>query len=788
MSSTTRLSVPEGTNRLSNPSLRRRPRAWRCSLWIASLLGVLGMPGGVIAEENNADRPRATLNQLFGITPVLQLDQNLRADVAPNPDILKLLLEYQARDGSAQATWFRGHIDAFSAAPKTTIPDYARLVLDRFGVPASPRGIQKFGAVQTPKPALDWDKLPSLPLPLLTEPRAEEAGEPNAADKPVGSYEGNVTPLPRPTLPPSGEPPPTPPALSVLARYVFQTFLYQNRVLFEIPDADLRLGLPGLRLVSFNAGRYNMRLTYQQTAGPGVLHSGKTIVLLDPNWNVIGISRILLSEAKIKDILGRSGEPTLTRDQAVGRVLAMVQKVFGTTRVPQVTEATLGLESLRGLYSWKVRVVRADAYYSDFVVSMDAQTGALLNVADIVDRYTDALVSRWGYSSGDLTAPIRYVANSFYTRDNDTLVHDFFHVVNDNRNNGDPLHSCGETPQQTQTESAAYGTTSGSNYIRPSIRSDRNFSLWWPSEGSGTFGEAHVYYWGRWFMQWMKPALSALGVLPSSASNYPRALIIVNACEDGVGWHSSSFPVTTLNNVAEGINTIRLPERCRSTNANCAPGDYASSNSDNSYTFEGNAGYSVPGVVHHELNHFVMKRYFGIGAGLDCAAGEQLKYLHEGAAGRSLPQAYWHHYYGSGYAPTNQWRNYRHNQVAGRPHIDNASLNTLSDFYCADDPSAYSAGSVVHQAMWKFYHGIAVNGSTQSGIPRVSTDTDFLTLYYWAADLVSASTYQDRYEMANRVMEIMENHSALSSSGKQQWCDVWGVHELDNFIVGGYCS
>ena len=110
--------------------------------------------------------------------------------------------------------------------------------------------------------------------------------------------------------------------------------------------------------------------------------------------------------------------------------------------------------------------------------------------------------------------------------------------------------------------------------------------------------------------------------------------------------------------------------------------------------------------------------------------------------------------------------------MAGRPHIDNASLNTLSDFYCADDPSAYSAGSVVHQAMWKFYHGIAVNGSTQSGIPRVSTDADFLVLYYWAADLVSASTYQDRYEMANRVMEIMENHSSLSSSGKQAWCDV----------------
>ena len=84
--------------------------------------------------------------------------------------------------------------------------------------------------------------------------------------------------------------------------------------------------------------------------------------------------------------------------------------------------------------------------------------------------------------------------------------------------------------------------------------------------------------------------------------------------ETDLGWHSSSFPVTTLNSVAEGINTIRLPERCRSTNGSCAAGDYASSNSDNSYTFEGNGGYSVPGVVHHELNHFVMKRYFDVGS------------------------------------------------------------------------------------------------------------------------------------------------------------------------------
>lgn len=47
----------------------------------------------------------------------------------------------------------------------------------------------------------------------------------------------------------------------------------------------------------------------------------------------------------------------------------------------------------------------------------------------------------------------------------------------------------------------------------------------------------------------------------------------------------------------------------------------------------------------------------------------------------------------------------------------------------------------------------------------------------------------DRDEaIAKTLMEIMENHSNLSSSGKGDWCDVWAVHELDPFIVNSYCS
>ena len=75
-----------------------------------------------------------------------------------------------------------------------------------------------------------------------------------------------------------------------------------------------------------------------------------------------------------------------------------------------------------------------------------------------------------------------------------------------------------------------------------------------------------------------------------------------------------------------------------------------------------------------------------------------------------------------------------------------------------------------------------------SSMPRPATDRDFLVLTYWAAELVDASSYKDRYEMANKVMEIMELHSNLSSTGKGKWCEAWEHHELDTWINNSYCS
>ena len=90
--------------------------------------------------------------------------------------------------------------------------------------------------------------------------------------------------------------------------------------------------------------------------------------------------------------------------------------------------------------------------------------------------------------------------------------------------------------------------------------------------------------------------------------------------------------------------------------------------------------------------------------------------------------------------------------------------------------------------LWKIYHGIKVSGSTQSNMWRTATDTDFLILTYWASDLVASSTYKDRYEMANRVMEILDKYSNWSSSAKATYCTEWGKHGLRTYINDDYCS
>lgn len=716
----------------------------------------------------------------------------------PAPEIQEAVGLFMEEDPSASFSYFNGRVDSYSSRPKPQVPAYAVPVLQQLGLPWSPKPTRFLPpAAFGPRPSqnLDADLSRQLPFEL-------ESGNGSS------SSEGQDDPLPKnpelegvvyskPVLPPESLPPAPwqPPSDAVIARErvavkpILAGFLGEHEAVFELDPGQIEAELPGLQLQEYNHGRYARRAVFSQTLDGMPLIGGRTVVLFDHNWNVVNVSRMLVTPEKLAVPPG----PWIEQQEAEGMALQALEQLHGAVEGEwRLIASERGFEPVRGKVIWQVRWQKG---LEDDSVRLDATNGEILNISSHVDRFGDAKVRRWAYSNGALDSAFQVVSDDFYTRDDRTLVHDFFHLVNDERMGGDAQTTCDarfdadtSSGYHTNWTENAYDTTTGSSFVRPTRRSDRDFSLWSPAASSGTFGESNTYFWSRWFFQWLKPTFRDLGVLPSSAANYPRVLIVNNACLAFAGLHSSSFGVTTLGDVGEGTNVVRLPHLCRRGNPDCTP-----TGSSHTASCEGDGCYSSAGLIHHELNHFVMKRYFGIGSGIDCGAAEELKHLHEGAFGHTAPHAFWHNYYGIGYAPSDSAQLYRSAEVRGRPHTDSSSLNHLSDFPCIDDRDdddydPYKAGSVVHQALWKLYHGVKVNGSTTGSVVRPATDNDFLNIIYWAADLVAASTYKDRWEMANRVMQTVEMHSNLSSFQKGEWCDIWRTHGLDTFIWPSYCS
>jgi hypothetical protein len=272
-------------------------------------------------------------------------------------------------------------------------------------------------------------------------------------------------------------------------------------------------------------------------------------------------------------------------------------------------------------------------------------------------------------------------------------------------------------------------------------------------------------------------------------NNYTKALIIVNACQTGAGQFNGSFAVSTLDDAGENLGTIRLPERCRSGNPNCSAPSYADSESYDQYTYEGAGGYHFPGVIHHELNHFVLIDYFGVSNGLNCTLRNERQYFQEGGLGRTLAQVFWHNWYGVGYLPDTTDKLFQANDASGRVHdeTDGASFNQLSAFACGVD-SPYNSGGVVAQPMWEIYHGQKIDGAVRSGMGRPAQDLGMIKSAYYAADLASASAAQDRQEFANRFMEFWELFSTAQPITKENWCNAWAHHGVNTYINVNYCD
>lgn len=703
------------------------------------------------------------------------------------PEVMRAVEAFKSQDPAASFTFFQGHVDSFATSAKAEVPDYALATLKELGLSATSRTPRKLAApirAVKPRAARDLDAEATIALPFVpeTEPRTE--GQAPAQLDPVDQ-------------PPSGKVPPREvrdqprkdpdqmvswerPDAATLAREekaatpILLAFLDKHANVFNVRAQDVGATL---RPVGYQAGAYFRQATYQQAYGEGeTLLYGRTLVEFDVNWNVIGISRMIVTPAKLTlRTDARAGAGATDEAAAVRIASGVFPDKACAGHAPRRLRVERAVDAVRGRRVWDVELV-SDAGNCHWRTILDRATGEVLNVTDLVDRaFTDAQVNRWKFPSGDLFAPQQIVSTGVYTRNDRRLEHDFFYVMNDHRCEGDPEERCGDTGFATTWCARAHGSTSGSSFIRATRRSDRDFSSYFPGGASETFAETHTYFWARSFAQWLKPSLDAMGVLPGSASNYPRVLMITDACRSG-SVHNSSYDVTTEDNKGEGTNVIRLAHRnpAGSSNHNAA--------------CEGGGCFDNPSNIQHEMNHFFLKRYYDVGSDLDCGSAVQLKFTHEGILGTAVPQAFWHNYYGVGYNPSSTNKLYFSHSDTGRVHRNDSTRMTVGNFLCTnntDEP--YRAGRVVGQALWEFYHGVMVSGSSTSGTWYPSTDTDFNVLVYWAADLQAASTYKDRYEFANRVMEILDKHSNWSTEGKQDYCAIFDHHGLRTFIEDDYC-
>ena len=124
----------------------------------------------------------------------------------------------------------------------------------------------------------------------------------------------------------------------------------------------------------------------------------------------------------------------------------------------------------------------------------------------------------------------------------------------------------------------------------------------------------------------------------------------------------------------------------------CAASDYSAGKGGHYSSCDGTGCMATPSIIHHEINHYILAQFFGVGSSIDCSTGNQLGFLHEGTMGSVIPSAFWHHYYGVGYAPADTDRLFTSDEVRGRVHVSNATLLTVGGWKCSEHTTVTSDG------------------------------------------------------------------------------------------------
>lgn len=293
--------------------------------------------------------------------------------------------------------------------------------------------------------------------------------------------------------------------------------------------------------------------------------------------------------------------------------------------------------------------------------------------------------------------------------------------------------------------------------IHADVKPSRDFS----GQGDTAATEGNTYNWARSYMQFQKPALANLGLLASSAANYTKTLVVVNACRPIAYFTPSSSFLRTDVSATDSLTRVFFRNYpSESVSATDFYFDYVPSNA----------------VIAHEMNHFVTSEYLGVSTGKNCSTGNHNSLVHEGALGTLLPHLYANDRYSVGYAPSNTDRLWFSSSDVGRVHKGTSGLLTVSSEPCSGD--VYHAGRVLGQALWKIAFSRDYDASgTMLNIQGI-TDVDEMveTAYEAARQAAGGSLSEFAWEFtwyAKNVLGILTNGEV------EEWCELFERHELD---------
>ncbi|MEE4464086.1 hypothetical protein V2S84_18565, partial [Azotobacter chroococcum] len=201
-----------------------------------------------------------------------------------------------------------------------------------------------------------------------------------------------------------------------------------------------------MKLMDFQHGAYTRKAIYKQfySKNEAVLY-GKTIVQFDINWNVVGISRMIVTPQKFPLDKLKAGIPG---DKAIKIASDAKEDCASDDAKPLLVEPSIDLIRKRRVWNVELTSKRGACHWR---VIVDRAEGTVLNVSDLVSQaYNDAKVNRWYFSGGDLFSPQQIASPNQYTRNDRRLEHDFFYMMNDHRCEGSAETDCA-TPHKLAT-------------------------------------------------------------------------------------------------------------------------------------------------------------------------------------------------------------------------------------------------------------------------------------------------------------------------------------------------